>query len=1055
MTVRGRGRFWACPPAVAVLVVAIVIGVRAQSAQSLSTCTDAQLVPRVAELSVSQGAPGYVRLARDKQTIVRAYLTTPTGCTLSNKQSIAPVSATLDVSYPNSALTVSTQTTQTCAAGRCTNYAPLSGRLTAAPQISSTSDPFFVVPDFYLAPAGTTGTYNIAFTLNLTYIRNGLTTTYTLNGAATTGPKAVDQRTNALRILVVPMGDPTSPNTQWSSTDERTLQNVMTNAARAFPVPTGATPQLTPTTVGGIRYVISTSLLDVKSLGLMSSGVFCSNGGNWSTSQVSTGSLAGHTLKGDLLQRLADYNLLNKPPADMVVGVIDGGIAAKSATTPGCDDGRAATPATRAAGQVAWVRISTDPSYPTPLQMELLHPFGISDSNLTFHSTNVQADGAGPGKGYNVLLPKVIDPATGALGTNDHSIMNYNTVSPAPPYTNDNTLLEPNDWGDALCDLGGFDSVPLFQNCTLSTSLGTSEGAPATTTQVYQVSGIITGGGTNLRVTDGKTATGPDVPVGIASGNSALTLKLYSDCDGQLPLLPDVSLETYGGEGHHGLNGAVGQETTGDSFGGLVPLTGSHANANRAELWLNGVMKFHASSCDAAPDILSTSRAGQGTAAPGTIMRKFNLPDGNGRAIAFDPTNHFLYATLADSSTVYKLNMDGSVASSFGVGTTIGALAYNAATGHLYGGDYTGNGNVYDIDPGTIEGGQAAKTTLFQFNDEANCVGESQFIDGLEYRTTEGGQLAISGDICDTVFIKSLAGAAISSFATDNNSGITTDGAGGLWLARLTQGNAEYTQLTHVDASGQPLGNDLVLPGYAAEDLAYDSVTFAPTCVVWTNQATFAESAPEVRAVAVPCGATGANDDAIGVQTENTRFVSIQFTCGDPVDTTDTRPTFTLANGLVPGTEGTVIAPFTNQLFCGESPGKIISTASNGWSWTGLGDPQATVQATGTSTDPTPNIASPLNGSNYRRGEFVHFEGSAFDAFNGAITGSNLAWTDDKPSLHGIGTGTSFDLRLAADAPLGPHHITLAATDNSSHTASTTVTINVGPALCPSTKNCP
>jgi hypothetical protein len=1036
MTGRRRGLRWACAPGVvALLVAALLLGTTRAESALLANCTDSQLVPRVAQLLVSQGAPGYTRFARGKESIFRAYLTNPTTCTVRSTQSITPVSATLDVTIDG-----------TPAGSQLTNYAPLSGKLSSTQQIYSTADPFFVVPPGYLTPAST-NSFTVTFTFGLAYKRSGSTSTFTNVTGTTTVSPTVDQKTNALRVLVVPMGDPTSSNAQWSAAAETTLQNVMTNAARAFPVPTGITPELTAAATGGIRYVVSTALLDVKSLNLYTDGKFCANA-NWNnTNQVTSGAYAGHTLKGDLLQRLADYNLYNTPPADLVLGVIDGAIAWKSTDGKGCDDGRAATPASRAAGQVGWVRVSTD-SYPTPLQMELMHPFGISDSSLTFHSPNAEADG-GTSKGYNVLQRKVIAAVTGALGTNDHSIMNYNTSS--IPYTKDNTLLELNDWRDALCNLGGIESATAtpFADCTLSTALGTSQGVAANDA-MYQISGILTSGST-VRVTDGKVALGDaDAPVGVVP-SSALNLRFYSACEGG-DLLQEFPLATLGGEGHDELGEHVDLETA-DSFGALVPRP---ATAMRAELALNGEVKFSGTACDAAPDILSTTTTGQGTAAPGTIVRKFDFPVvGNGRAIAFDGTH--LYATLVNGPTVYKLTTTGTQVSSFSAGEILGALAWNPATGgHLYGGDYTGEnvGNVYDINPAVINEGEAAKTTLFTFNEEASCIGGSNQIDGLEYRPG-AGNLAISGDICDTVFIKKLNGEAVSQFGTDNNSGITTDGGGGLWLARLTQGNAEHTQLTHVDASGTVLGDDLILPGYAAEDLAYDAVTFAPTCVVWMNQATFGfGTAPEIRAVAVPCGG-GSADGAVGVQTANARFVSLQFTCGEPSNLSDERPTFTLANGLVPGTEQAVIAPFTDQLFCAEGTGQIIGTASNGWSSTGLTDPQATETVTGASMNPTVNIAAPLNGAKVRRGEFVHYEGSATDAFDGAITGAGLEWTDDKLTPQLIGTGQSFDLKIPDNAPLGDHVITLTATDGQNHKSSASVTITVNPALCPSTSKCP
>src|SRR2546423_9548214 len=104
MRVRGRGLRWAYTPALATLAAvaaAFLLGARAENAASASTCTDTQLVPNVAELLVSQGAPGYARLARGKETIVRAYLTNPTPGALTNSQSITPISATLDTTHLN------------------------------------------------------------------------------------------------------------------------------------------------------------------------------------------------------------------------------------------------------------------------------------------------------------------------------------------------------------------------------------------------------------------------------------------------------------------------------------------------------------------------------------------------------------------------------------------------------------------------------------------------------------------------------------------------------------------------------------------------------------------------------------------------------------------------------------------------------------------------------------------------------------------------------------------------------------------------------------------
>jgi hypothetical protein len=204
-------------------------------------------------------------------------------------------------------------------------------------------------------------------------------------------------------------------------------------------------------------------------------------------------------------------------------------------------------------------------------------------------------------------------------------------------------------------------------------------------------------------------------------------------------------------------------------------------------------------------------------------------------------------------------------------------------------------------------------------------------------------------------------------------------------------------------------------------------------------------------AYAVPCPG-GTAQQAVAVKTTNADFVTLFFTCGSADNLEDEK--FPLAVGLNPDAGGEVVAAYTNQLFCGVGSPKILSEASNGWTSTGLSEAHAAA-VSATSKAPTVNIAAPLNGTKYRRGETVHYEGSASDAEQSAITGAGLQWTDDKLSPPPIGTGQSFDLKIAANAPLGDHKITLTATDAQGHPASTSVTITVGPALCPSTSNCP
>jgi len=1034
------------PSGVIVLAIALAVLVGRASGAVTATCTNDQLVPNVAELLVSQGAPGYAKLARGKETIVRAYLRNPTGCTLSNKQSITPVSATLDVGGG-------------ATGPQLTNYQPLSGKLGVAQQIYSTSDPIFVVPASYLAPAGNTSSFNATFTLGLTYTRTGSTSSFT-NATAAAATVTVDQKTNALRVLVVPMGDPTSTTTQWSSAAETTLQNIMTDTVRALPLPSGATPALTePPPTSGARYRVSGDLLDVKSLGLYktsgnpSATKFCANAANWNTSQVSSGTYAGHTLKGDLQERLDNYNLYNDPPADVVLGVIDGAIAWKSADGLICDDGRAATPdpTARTPGEAGWVRVDTG-TYSTPLQMELLHTLGIVDPALfpSFHGSEVEADG-GTSKGYNVLQRKVIATVTGTLGFNDHSIMNYNTTN--IPYRRDNTLSVPRDWMDALCNLGGVESAGTFASCTISSAIGTDSGVAAGN-PMYHIVGHISGG--VVTVTDANTAAG-DGEFGVGPASSPLHLLLCVGPCATSGSTRDVPLALSGqapiDDDHTGPDGS----TIPDQFSALVSLD----SYTCAQLKHGVTVVFDACASDLAPNVVSTE------VDSGTVLEDITLPHGNGRAVAFDGDN-LLYTTLvgaesgADNRTIYKFTTDGEAVGTVNADIELGALAFNPQDpiDHLYGGNYTATGEIYDISTQEVDG-VAPRTTLFAYGDDDEtenpiCPFSSEgfdlrkYIDGLE--RLPDGNLAVGGDRCTRVDIMTTAGVILSSFTVppgEDRSGITTDGGDGLWLAlHATAGGGPATRLVRSDLQGN-IDHSISLDRFL-EDLAFDSTTFAPSCAVWGNTI---DSPAHVIAFAVPC--SGSSVHTVNVSTTNTDFVTLFAACGTQAQATDPEVEKFSLGTYVPDASGQTITPFTDDRYCENAT--IIAEASNGWTSTGLSDAQATADVDPPSQGPTVNIAAPLNGTRYRRNEQIHFEGSAFDSKDGEIV-STLKWYDNG-TLIADGTGkTSFDLKVASDAVLGDHVIRLEATDADvpvGNVGFTTVTITIRPAVCPSTSKCP
>jgi hypothetical protein len=859
---------------------------------------------------------------------------------------------------------------------------------------------------------------------------------------ATKPPVTIDKQTNALRVLVVPMGDPSNTKAvQWSSAAQSELQNLLSNAARAYPVQSG-TGDLSATATGGIRYAVSGALLDVKSLGLYKSASgktkFCASGATWSTTQVTTGPFAGHTLKGDLFQRLQDYNRVNNPPADVVMGVVDGAIAWKSTDGQLCDDGRAATPAVGVPSQIGWVRIANygagDPAnYPSPLAMELLHNFGIVNPNvsLTFHSTSVESDG-GTDRAYNALQLKAIATANGALGLNDHSVMNYNTTS--IPFTKDNTALEPRDWSDALCDLGGVDSTTgatPFANCTLNAAVGTSAGVAAGNT-MYGVSGVIVGGAP--RVTDAGIVAGDStVPIGLASGSSPLQLLACSGACTGTNTQHTFDLAVYSDEGHS--DSGVNLAAAGNGFSAVVPVDTA---------WTGFALTFNGATTPVGdngttPQVTSTSGS-----AP-FLLREFDSPVCcNGRAVAFDGKDLYVSVASPDpensasNTTIYKISTaHGETLSSFGTGgRVIGALAFDPANGHLYAGDYTrpvgfehGTGKVFDIDLSSVDG--PSFSDLFTFSDDTCPSGLGPSIDGLEWLPGDPGKFAIGGDVCTKVFLKDKTGAdVLPPFTLSNGkSGITSDGAGGLWIALLnTEAAPDGTDLVHTNLQGV-IDQQLPIPGFQAEDLAYDSVTFAPDCAVWANQATLVT--PHIRAYQVPCG--GAASDtvppAITFTATNAKYATAYFTCGDPSSFDSEK--YPIADGLDPSDTQEQVQTFSfywsaMNLTCGEGTPKVLISVSDGFTHSPLTDSGAQLTVSPPSKPPFASIAAPIG--TYPESGKVHFEGAGWDPEEGDLSGSALKWYE---GTNQIGTGKSFDITAAG---VGPHPIRLDVTDQQGHT---------------------
>ena len=110
---------------------------------------------------VSQGVGGartgsYALLTRGKETLVKAFLTTQTGCTIKTTDYVKITNATLTVSSgANPNLLFS-------------NFSA-SPSVAATIQSESTADPIFVVPSANLTPLPLDATFTPTFTLTVTF----------------------------------------------------------------------------------------------------------------------------------------------------------------------------------------------------------------------------------------------------------------------------------------------------------------------------------------------------------------------------------------------------------------------------------------------------------------------------------------------------------------------------------------------------------------------------------------------------------------------------------------------------------------------------------------------------------------------------------------------------------------------------------------------------------------------------------------------------------------------------------------------------------------------
>lgn len=392
--------------------------------------------------TINQGLGSFDPLVRGKETLVRLYFSLPS-CHDNNDQ-IQITGGTLSVTRPGETLASGVVGTPTPV-----STFPTAATYSAAPVSDAPADIKFVVQGSSLAPASTAESYAASFSATVTFqYRNSATGSFTAASKAfSVGSKTIEKRTNALRILVVPMGDAANAySSEFPAEAVTAVENGMQTLSRLFPVPDGV--GTLGGTSGGVRYAIDPTLLNVP---LGADGKFCGTGANFDL------------VKSQLAQFLVSWNTANPgAQADRVMGAVWSG---KSNGTPSCSEGMASL-----ISPEGWVRAIPDTAT-TPsmtgalLAMETMHTFGLALPTRGFasHSLNTNADGTSLNRGYNV--------ATRSFLSDDRTALKLTSGA----WNNNTTLLEKADYAFLLCALGG----RVNTECTTSNVAGTAGGVAA------------------------------------------------------------------------------------------------------------------------------------------------------------------------------------------------------------------------------------------------------------------------------------------------------------------------------------------------------------------------------------------------------------------------------------------------------------------------------------------------------------------------------------------------------------------------------------------------
>lgn len=436
------------------LAVLLLVGLVAIPASSQTTgCSSSKdLVPEVKDSMVNQGLP-YTTLVRGKKAVVRFYLRRP-ACSVSKGQTIKITSATLTARSGNTALGAQIAKPIDLLTSTELNKIPWVQPYVADPTLQKTeasntspSNPRFEIPASYLKPSTISGAFQATFTLSVTYDYDLKPGTGSSSATLTNNPAvaSVAGPTASLRVLTVPMGNPTKANPFQGDTE---LTAGFGALARGYPVPDGA-GNVGFSESGGILYVQTPGTMDISSV-MTSGGKLCSTKFN------------APVIRALLADQLNQNNSANDATltADRVLGAID--TDSSLGDGDGCAEGMAGQNSKEAwtrtvagaTGAIMMMEESHNAGAVTPMRQSLAD---------TTHSPNTEAD-AGTNRAYRLSDNSFLAKDATAMFWQGADVNN-----------NDDVLLEKHDWEQVFCRLGG----PVTADCAYPGAEGAVVGTSA------------------------------------------------------------------------------------------------------------------------------------------------------------------------------------------------------------------------------------------------------------------------------------------------------------------------------------------------------------------------------------------------------------------------------------------------------------------------------------------------------------------------------------------------------------------------------------------------